>query len=380
MSWATVPFERLYAEPSRNGVYKSREYRETGIKIVNMGELFAYNIIGDQDMERITLSESELTRFALNDGDLLFGRRSLVEAGAGKCALVEGLSGPTTFESSLIRVRLERKRAQPRFYLYWFQSHQGKAAIHSIVTGTNVKGITSSNLRNIRVVVPPIHVQDNIVEHIRNYDDLIANNRRRIQLLEQAARHIYKEWFVRLRFPGHEHTRVVEGVPVGWTKKTLGEIATLNYGKGLIEEERIPGAYPVYGSSGIIGTHDKPLVSGPGIIVGRKGNAGSVFWSDTDFYPIDTTYFINSQASTLYLYYALLHTNFINTDVAVPGLNRDLAHSRTILMPATDTLNLFEEIVTPMYKQISTLQKYCEPLAQARDLLLPRLMNGTLDL
>jgi len=208
------------------------------------------------------------------------------------------------------------------------------------------------------------------------YDDLIENNRRRIKLLEQAARLLYKEWFVRLRFPGHKHVKIKDGVPEGWVKKPLGEIAPLKYGKALKQADRIPGPFSVYGSSGIIGRHAKALIEGPGIIVGRKGNVGSVYWSEENFHPIDTVYFIGPEKSSLYLYYALLHTAFISTDVAVPGLNRDFAHSRRIMIPDSKIARYFEKIVSIAHKQIYGLQNYNLKLAEARDLLLPRLMNG----
>ncbi|WP_456386876.1 restriction endonuclease subunit S, partial [Desulfolithobacter sp.] len=208
------------------------------------------------------------------------------------------------------------------------------------------------------------------------YDDLIENNRRRVRLLEQSARLLYKEWFVHLRFPGHEHVKITDGVPVGWEKKPLGEVAPLKYGKALKQDDRIPGPFPVYGSSGVVGTHEKALVPGPAIIVGRKGNVGSVYWCEDDFHPIDTVYFIDRENCSLLLYYSLLHTSFISTDVAVPGLNRDFAHSRKILIPEAKIQRVFEETVAPIHKQIHGLHKYNHALAEARDLLLPRLMNG----
>ena len=93
------------------------------------------------------------------------------------------------------------------------------------------------------------------------YDDLIENNRRRVALLEQTARLLYKEWFVHLRFPGHEHVKIKDGVPEGWEKKRLGDVAPLNYGKALRKDVRVDGPFPVYGSSGVIGTHGKTDVA-----------------------------------------------------------------------------------------------------------------------
>jgi len=87
-------------------------------------------------------------------------------------------------------------------------------------------------------------------------------------------------------------------VPEGWERKTLGDQVTLNYGKALKADDRVDGPFPVYGSSGVVGSHEKALVSGPGIIVGRKGNVGSVYWCAKDFYPIDTVYFIDAVTSS----------------------------------------------------------------------------------
>jgi len=165
-------------------------------------------------------------------------------------------------------------------------------------------------------------------------------------------------------------------VPKGWTRKTLRECATLNYGKALKAEDRIDGRYPVYGSSGIVGTHEKALAEGPGIIVGRKGNVGSVYWSTKDYHPIDTVYFISAKQSNLYLYYALQHVQFISSDVAVPGLNRDYAHSRSLLIPADDVLREFLATVTFFHQQLEKLNEINQKLRAARDLLLPRLMSG----
>ena len=122
--------------------------------------------------------------------------------------------------------------------------------------------------------------------------------------------------------------------------------------------------------------HQKALAAAPGIVVGRKGNVGSVFWCPKDFWPIDTVYFIDAEASNLWLYYALQHMHFISTDVAVPGLNRDLAYSRPLPGPEPRIVRDFLEMVTPLHKQIAKLDEMNEKLRAARDLLLPRLMSG----
>lgn len=224
--------------------------------------------------------------------------------------------------------------------------------------------------------IPPPIPRRRIGTILYAYDNLIENNRRQIALLEETAQQLYREWFVRLRFPGHEHTHSKKGVPDGWTNTTLGDCLTLQYGKALKAEERVDGDYPVYGSSGIVGTHEKALVKGPAIIVGRKGNVGSVFWSSKDFHPIDTVYFIDAETSNLYLYYALQHMQFVSSDVAVPGLNRDYAHSRPLLLPKKNILSAFLDFVSPLQQQIEKLNGINQRLRTARDLLLPKLMSG----
>lgn len=103
---------------------------------------------------------------------------------------------------------------------------------------------------------------------------------------------------------------------------------------------------------------------------------GSVFWSNRDYWPIDTVYYIDSAQANLFLYYALMSIHFINTDVAVPGLNRNFAHSREITIPKSNVHEQFIEHVVPVNRQIEKLQEYNQKLTQTRDLLLPRLMSG----
>lgn len=243
-------------------------------------------------------------------------------------------------------------------------------------TDVAVPGLNRNNALSLKVIFPTPTVQERIADVLLKYDELIQNNCQRIRLLEQSASLLYKEWFVHLRFPGHEHVKIKNGVPEGWEKRPLGDIAPLKYGKALKEDDRIPGEYPVYGSSGIVGTHQKALVTGPAIVVGRKGNVGSVFWSAVDFHPIDTVYYIERENCSLLLHYQLLHATFISTDVAVPGLNRDFAHSRELLIPDTKIIRLFEDMVKPIHEQIDCLQKHNAALSRARYLLLPRLING----
>jgi type I restriction enzyme S subunit len=281
------------------------------------------------------------------------------------------------FPDSVIGFNADPDQSDARFVKYLFDATI-KVRAQQFSQGATQDNLSQEKLLSLAFDVPVVDAQQRIADILSTYDDLIENNCRRMALLEESARLLYREWFVRLRFPGHEHTRITDGVPEGWERKTLGECISLNYGKALKSEIRVDGEYPVYGSSGIVGSHEKPLVIGPAIILGRKGNVGSVYWSSKSFYPIDTVYFVDAESSSLYLYYALKHMHFISTDVAVPGLNRDFAYSRPLLRPVPTLLRAFLETVTPIHAQLDKLDEMNQKLRAARDLLLPRLMSGEL--
>lgn len=353
------------------GVVKPGPEVEGGVPFVRGGDVFQGRIASDELRTISPRLSHQYRRTLLRGGELLV---SLV-GNPGEVAIVPPSLSGANIARQVGLVPLNPK-VDARFVMYYLRSPKGRGELFTRTQGAVQQVINLADLKKVRVPFVQQEKQKRIADILSAYDDLIENNRRRIQLLEQAARLLYKEWFVHFRFPRHEHVKIKNGVPDGWEKKPLGEIGKLNYGKALRADNRVSGPIPVYGSSGVVGTHVKALVEGPGIIVGRKGNVGSVYWSDSDFFPIDTVYFIESASSSFYLYYSLLHTQFISTDVAVPGLNRDFAHSRRILLAQANMRSLFEELVTPIHAQISTIRRYNEVLSQARDLLLPRLMNG----
>lgn len=299
----------------------------------------------------------------------------IVARGVGGTGDVK-ISPPESWITNLSIVLTVDEKQADKFYLKYLLNREKLK--DKLNTGAAQAQITIDSLSGYKIKLPALDVQKRVVDIVLGYENLIENNRRRIQLLEESARLLYKEWFVQLRFPGHEHVKITDGVPEGWSKKPIKEILTLNYGKALQADLREPGDFPVYGSSGVVGSHNKPLVKAPGIIVGRKGNVGSIFWVSKDYWPIDTVYFVTPGESSLYLYHALQKASFINTDVAVPGLNRDMAYSREILIPSDNVLSLFHDEVEPIQGQIEKLGEYNNKLSIARDILLPRLMTGEL--
>ncbi|WP_020109733.1 restriction endonuclease subunit S [Nocardia sp. 348MFTsu5.1] len=211
------PFGDLYLVPSRNGVSVPKGDRSNGTQMVNMGELFAFSRIGDADMARVPLSASELSRSLLEPGDLLFARRSLQLSGAGRCSLVVVASEPRTFESSLIRVRLDPSRVSPQFYYYYFASKPGRARMETIVEQAVVAGIRASDLSRLPVPCPPLPEQQAIAATLGALDDKIESNRRRVQLAQDLLRTTYRSWFV-------EHEPWAGVAPVDWTMGSLRDL------------------------------------------------------------------------------------------------------------------------------------------------------------
>jgi len=369
MSWANVKMDYLgRVVTGKTPPTKQRKYFDGEYPFITPSDL-------QYDSFRVTKTATTVTEEAKSK----FANQFLPEnAVTYTCIASVGKIGITTMDSltnQQINSIIVNDAHDYRFVYYLLRNETRR--IQGMCSGVATPIINKSDFEKVDIRVPINQkVEINIASILSAYDDLIENNRRRIQLLEQAARLLYKEWFVHLRFPGHEHTKIINGIPAGWEKKTLGEFAPLNYGRALKEDNRISGSFPVYGSSGIVGSHIKALVSGPTIIVGRKGNVGSVYWSSDDCWPIDTVYYIDTSKCNFFLYYTLQSMSFISTDVAVPGLNRDLAHSRNIIFPEVKILQLFEDTVIPLHKQMDVLRNTIERLQKARDLLLPRLMNG----
>jgi type I restriction enzyme S subunit len=223
MSWDTIRFGDLYAEDSRNGLTKPSKVRGSGYKMINMGELFSNDRIFDIPMELVPLKENEKKNAKVEKGDLLFARQSLVLEGAGKCCIVMDVSPLTVFESHLIRVRLDNTKANPLFYYYYFKSPL--SPMSTIVSQCAQAGIRGSDLQELDVSIPPLPVQNRIANVLEKYDELIENNQKQIKLLEEAAQRLYKDWFVDLHFPGYENCKIVDGVPEGWTVRSMENIA-----------------------------------------------------------------------------------------------------------------------------------------------------------
>lgn len=270
------------------------------------------------------------------------------------------------------------KGNDPRFVSYLLRtvSTDGSAA-------SAVPGVNRNHLHRLPVRVPSVRTQRRIAATLSAFDDLIAINERRIELLERLARSVYREWFVRFRFPGYEDVDLVDSdlgpIPDGWGVARLGDLATLRYGKALPAHNRRPGPYAVVSSAGVVDEHDEALVDAPGIVVGRKGNVGSVWWVDQAFFPIDTTYYVETDVPTGLMYWQLQDLAFIDSHAAVPGLSRNQAEALLVLVVDEALAHRFDVVHSSFFALAGGLRGSNRRLAATRDLLLPRLLTGRLD-
>lgn len=254
-----------------------------------------------------------------------------------------------------------------------------------------------SALADFKFLLPPINEQRAIAHILGTLDDKIELNRRRNQTLEAMARALFKDWFidfgpVRAKMEGREPYLPAdlwqlfpdrlddEGKPEGWETKRISDYLSLAYGKSLPARKRHHGNIPVYGSGGITGFHNEALVNGPAVIVGRKGTVGSLHWEDRPCFPIDTVFYVQPAAPLPFCYYLLesLPLRDMNTDAAVPGLNRENVYRLEVAAPPPELVSNYAETASCFRENIAAISKDSETLAQLRDTLLPKLISGEL--
>jgi type I restriction enzyme, S subunit len=202
----------------------SRDYVDEGIPVIRGSNLNNGRFLDMSDFVFVSDSKvrKDLSSNLAKPRDLIFTQRGTL----GQVALVpeDGFSDRYVVSQSQMKLTVDEKKADHLFLYYYFSSREAVEKILSFVSSSGVPHINLTVLRNFEVPVPPLQTQYAIAGVLSAYDDLIENNRRRIQLLEQAARLLYKEWFSHLRFPGHEHVKITDGVPVGWERKMLGDL------------------------------------------------------------------------------------------------------------------------------------------------------------
>ncbi|HCZ9100938.1 TPA: restriction endonuclease subunit S [Klebsiella michiganensis] len=346
-------------------------------------------------------------------------------ANAGSSYLMPDLKTPVSLAMNLFLLRIDDTKANPIYIYIYLKINE--AYVKSFANGSVTKTITKDAVKNLEIELPNRAIQDQVVAQFTCINDKIILNRQINQTLEQISQTLFKSWFVdfdpvidnaldagnpipealqsraelrqkvrnsadfkplstdtRALFPAEFEETELGYAPKGWVTNRLENILELAYGKALKKTERTNGNYPVYGSGGVDGTHNEYLVKGPGIIVGRKGTVGSLHWENKDFYPIDTVFFVKPKEyySLVYCYQLLktLGLENMNTDAAVPGLNRNNAYRLEVVTPTQSIITKFTNIIQTIQHKMDSNHNETENLTALRDTLLPKLISGELSL
>ena len=382
---------------SRNGLSRPKRTRGSGFKMVNMGEIFAYDRIRNPEMDRVPMDDAELERFCLRPGDLLFARQSLVLEGAGKCSIVLETPEPTTFESHLIRVRLDQALADPAFFYYYFNSHYGKGSVASIVMQVAAAGIRGSELATLQVPSPPLPVQKSIASILSAYDDLIENNTGRIKILEQMAQMLYREWFVNFRFPGHEKVRKVESelgpIPEGWTVESLGELADITMGQsppsesyntvgtGLLFHQGVTDFGRRFPADRMYCTIGNRLAEPQDILMSVRAPVGRLNISTKKIVIGRGLCAVRSNFGQQAILFQQLNEHFQEEDTMGSGtifkaVTKQDVHGIKFIRADAKIATETETWLKPLFRQLEVLSSKNSNLRATRDLLLPKLISG----
>ena len=284
--------------------------------------------------------------------------------------------------SGMVILRANGEIVDARFLYQILKSEYYRPYFKQYCTGSAQPQLPIKNFSQIYLNVPDIKTQHRIANILSAYDDLIENNQKQIKLLEEAAQRLYKEWFVDRRFPGCENTKIVDGVPEGWSRGMLKELISVNYGK---DHKKAPddGNIPVYGSGGLMRKCNKSLFSGEAVLIPRKGSLNNIMYVDETFWTVDTMFYATMKqphtAIFVYFFVKAFDMYSMNIGAAVPSMTTKILDAMDVVIPDKETLEKFDKYAKVYFNKIKTLQGQNERLKIARDLLLAKLMSGEVE-
>lgn len=383
--WKEYKLSELLEIPIRNGLTKPKAIRGQGVKMIGMKEIFAYDIIRNCDMELVPVTDKELASSSIIEEDLLFARQSLTLEGAGKCSIVGSVSDNTVFESHLIRLRINKKLANPYFIYYYFNSRYGKEQIKSLVQQVAAAGIRGKELINLMIKCPSLPTQQKIANILSSLDDKIEVNRRINEQLEELAQALFKSWFVDFEpFKDGEFVESELGmIPEGWKVGKLGDVANISSGKRPPMKQSVMTEainIPLIGASSVMGFTNDILYNKPIIVIGRVGTHGIVQRFNTPCWPSDNTLVIES-TNYEYVYQILKTIDYkgLNRGSTQPLITQTDVKNQVILIPNENVLYDYNEIVSRIMDKSNNNLSEITHLANLRDTLLPKLMSGEID-
>lgn len=336
--------------------------------------------------------------YVLNEGDLIVAMTEQAEGLLGSSALIPR-SGVYLHNQRLGLVQIrDRKQADQHFIYYLFNSKPVRQQIRGSASGTKIRHTAPSRIADVKVSVPPLPVQQRIAGILSAYDELMENSQRRIRLLEAMARALYREWFVHFRFPGHaKHPRVASplgDIPQGWEVTTLGQIAE-NYDRlrkplSKMQRAEIQGEFSYFGAAKVFDYINDFIFDGEYLLMAEDG---SVITTDRapvlqlvneKFWPNNHTHVLRGKPpfSTHFLYLGLSEVDISPyiTGAAQPKITQENMNRIPFFCGPEKLHQEFNRLVAPMIRKSQLLQRQIQNLRRTRDLLLPRLLSGQVEL
>lgn len=323
-----------------------------------------------------------LARHQVKKGDILFARKGDVKKAVFITEKEEGwLTG-----SDCLKVELNKELCHPKFIFYFMQSPLSGRWLEKNSIGATMPSVNSKILGDIEIRLPEKNIQERIANILSSYDDLIENNNKQIKLLEEAAQKLYKEWFVKFNFPGHnKDTDGEDGIPEGFHKGKLEEIGLFKRGKVITKAQTEKGRIPVI-AGGIEPAyyHNKTNTLCPVITISASGNAGFVRMYNCKVWASDCSYLDNNATKVLYFAYTLLKSKqdflySLQKGACQKHVNANEINSLEMIIPSEELIQKFNDVVKPFFENIRILEKQTLDLQTSRDKLLPKLMNQEIE-
>lgn len=379
------------------------DYSDSGIPVVMPKDLINGKI-SDLSIARVSIEHVErLSRHIIKTGDILYSRRGDV----GRCAFASFYEQGWLCGTGCLKVTIDEKWAVAKFIFYQLQKKDIIGWVINHAVGSTMLNLNTSILNNVPIYLPPIDIQNKIANILSAYDDLIENNQKQIKLLEEAAQRLYKEWFVDLRFPGHEQVKIVDGVPEGWKEEKIEDFFDISIGKTPPRTEvqcfrngndGIPwvsisdmGSSDVFLfytnenlSADAISKYNVKVVPAGTILLSFKLTVGRVSITGTEMCTNEAIahFKINDDCMKEYTYMYLKNFHFDtlgSTSSISKAINSKIVKSMPFTMPEYSIIRKFSDRCRQIFLQIKIRQQMNRDLQEARDRLLPKLMSGEIE-
>ncbi len=380
----------------------SSDYRQTTIRTI--AHINAHSVNGRNapshieyiDISSVGTGELIDAPKAMSFADAPSRARRIVKAGDTILSTVRPnrrsflyLSAPSSIAvaSTGFAVLTPTEHVDARYLYYWVTRQDFTDYLSLHAKGAAYPAVSAEDIGNGEIDLPPLPIQRRIAGILSAYDELIENSQRRIKILESMARGLYREWFVHFRFPGHESVPRVKSpmgeIPKGWEVGRLDDVLVLQRGFDLPKASRIEGTVPIIAATGITGFHNEARAKAPGVVTGRSGTIGEVLYVQEDFWPLNTSLWVKEfpNREPLYAFYLLssLDLKQFNSGAAVPTLNRNDIHGTNVVVPPRSIQKRFQDFTGSMLAKSRTLDQQIQNLRRTRDLLLPRLLSGQIN-